>query len=219
MTYHELVAKVQAALAKADASKVENHIAVQVNVTGEAEGAFYMEISGGVLYVAPFDYNDRDALLTADGAEVLNVAQGKITLENAIKEGKIAHEGNWDKTLELSAVIPVKKTRKATAKVVEEVKEKAEEVKAKAEEVKETVEARAEEVKEVAETKAEEVKEKAGAKVEEVKEKAETKVEEVKAKRGRPSSKPAEEKTPAKAKTATKSSKTTKKATANKKKK
>ncbi|HAJ98306.1 MAG TPA: hypothetical protein DCO72_11295 [Ruminococcus sp.] len=216
MTYHELVAKVQAALAKADASKVENHIAVQVNVTGEAEGAFYMEISGGVLYVAPFDYNDRDALLTADGAEVLNVAQGKITLENAIKEGKIAHEGNWDKTLELSAVIPVKKTRKATAKVVEEVKEKAE---AKAEEAKEKVEAKAEEVKEVVEAKAEELKADIKAKAEEVKEVAETKVEEVKAKRGRPSSKTAEEKTPAKAKTATKSSKTTKKATANKKKK
>lgn len=212
MTYHELVAKVQAALAKADASKVENHIAVQVNVTGEAEGAFYMEISGGVLYVAPFDYNDRDALLTADGAEVLNVAQGKITLENAIKDGKIAHEGNWDKTLELSAVIPVKKTRKAAAKV-EEAKEK---VEAKAEEVKA-------EVKEVVEAKAEELKADIKAKAEEVKEVAETKVEEVKAKRGRPSSKPAEEKTPAKAKTATKSSKTanktTKKATANKKKK
>ncbi|MBQ4465507.1 MAG: SCP2 sterol-binding domain-containing protein, partial [Oscillospiraceae bacterium] len=96
MTYHELVKKVQTALAKADASKIQEHIAVQVNVTGEAEGAFYMEISGGVLYVAPFDYNDRDALLTADGADILNVAQGKISLEAAIAEGKVAHEGNYD---------------------------------------------------------------------------------------------------------------------------
>ena len=110
MTYQELVKKVQTALAKADATKVEGHIAIQVNVTGEAEGAFYMEIADSVLYVAPYDYNDRDALLTADGADVLAVAQGKITLEAAIAEGKVAHEGDYDKTLALGAIIPAKKT-------------------------------------------------------------------------------------------------------------
>lgn len=118
MTYHELVKKVQTALAKADASKVEEHIAVQVNVTGEAEGAFYMEISGGVLYVAPYDYNDRDALLTGDGADVLAVAQGKVSLEAAIADGKLTQEGNHEKALLLGSTIPAKKTpgRKPAAK-------------------------------------------------------------------------------------------------------
>ncbi len=122
MTYHELVKKVQTALAKADASKVEEHIAVQVNVTGEAEGAFYMAISGGVLYVEPYDYKDRDALLTADGADVLAVAEGKISLEAAIAEGKVGHEGNYEKTLALGATIPAKKAavKKAVAKKAEE---------------------------------------------------------------------------------------------------
>ena len=121
MTYHELVKKVQTALAKADASKVEEHIAVQVNVTGEAEGAFYMEISGGVLYVAPYDYNDRDALLTGDGADVLAVAQGKVSLEAAIADGKLAHEGDYEKALVLGATIPARKTpgRKPAAKAEE----------------------------------------------------------------------------------------------------
>lgn len=124
MTYHELVKKVQTALAKADASKVEGHIAVQVNVTGEAEGAFYMEIADGVLYVAPYDYNDRDALLTADGADILAVAQGKLSLEAAIAEGKVAHEGDYDKTLTLGATIPVKKA--AAKKTAEKKTEKTE---------------------------------------------------------------------------------------------
>lgn len=129
MTYHELVKKVQTALAKADASKVEGHIAVQVNVTGEAEGAFYMEIADGVLYVAPYDYNDRDALLTADGEDMLAVAQGKVSLEAAIAEGKVAHEGDYVKTLALGATIPakkaaVKKTAAKTAEKPEEVTEK-----------------------------------------------------------------------------------------------
>ncbi len=139
MTYHELVKKVQTALAKADASKVEEHIAVQVNVTGEAEGAFYMEISGGVLYVAPYDYNDRDALLTADGAEVLALAQGKLQMEAAIAEGKVACEGNYDKVMTLAATIPVKKAAARKKAVVAEAA------------VAETVEVAAETVETVAE--------------------------------------------------------------------
>ena len=125
MTYHELVKKVQTALAKADATKVEEHIAIQVNVTGDAEGAFYMEISGGVLYVAAYDYNDRDALLTADGADVLAVAQGKISLQEAISSGKIAHEGDYGKTLMLGDTIPQKKTAAKKAEAAPAVTETA----------------------------------------------------------------------------------------------
>lgn len=142
MTYHELVKKVQTALAKADASKVEEHIAVQVNVTGEAEGAFYMEISGGVLYVAPYDYNDRDALLTADGAEVLALAQGKLQMDAAIAEGKVACEGNYDKVMALAATIPVKKAaaRKKAVKAEAAAVETVEVVAAETAETAETVE-------------------------------------------------------------------------------
>ena len=110
MTYQELVKKVQAAQPKADASKVEDHIAVQVNVTGEAEGAFYMEIAERLLYVEPYDYNDRNALLTADGADVLAMVQGKLSLDAAVAEGKAAVEGDYDKLATLLATFPVKKT-------------------------------------------------------------------------------------------------------------
>jgi len=109
MTYPELVKKVQTALKKADASAVAEHIAAQVNVTGEAEGAFYIEIIDGTIKAEPYDYNDRDFLLTADEAEILAVAQGKKTLESAIVEGAIAHEGDWEKTLTLGSVIPAAK--------------------------------------------------------------------------------------------------------------
>ena len=109
MTYQELVKKVQTALVKADATTVEGHIAVQVNVTGEAAGAFYMEILDRVLYVMPYDYIDRNALLTADGAVVLAVAQGKITLEAAVAEGKAFVDGDYDKLAALVATFPVKK--------------------------------------------------------------------------------------------------------------
>ncbi|MBQ8079382.1 MAG: SCP2 sterol-binding domain-containing protein [Oscillospiraceae bacterium] len=129
MTYQELLKKVQTALAKADASSIDQHIAIQVDVTGEAAGAFYMEINkeDKVLYVEGYDYRDRDALLTADGADVLAVAQGKITLEAAIAEGKVAHEGNYDKTLALGSIIPAKKVaaKKTEAEAAEKPAKKA----------------------------------------------------------------------------------------------
>ena len=116
MTYHELVKKVQTAIAKADASKIEEHIAVQVNVTGEAEGAFYIEIAGGVPYVAPYDYNDRDALLTIAGDDILAVAEGKLDMMKAFEAGKVQIEAGDEgiaKLLMLASVIP---TKKAAAK-------------------------------------------------------------------------------------------------------
>ena len=127
MTYHELVEKVRTALVvKADASKIEEHIAAQVNVTGEAEGAFYIEIKDGTLLVEPYTYDDRDFLLTGDGADVLAVAQGKKTLEAAIVEGTIAHEGNWDKTLVLSNIIPAAKKAAKKSRAAEKPEAKAE---------------------------------------------------------------------------------------------
>ena len=127
MTYHELVKKVQLALAKADASKIEEHIAVQVNVTGEAEGAFYMEVANGSLFVCPYDYNDRDALLTVSGDDILAVAEGKLTLENAYEQGRLlvelSHDDSLSKLLVLGGIIPVKKAVKKKAE--EEVKAEA----------------------------------------------------------------------------------------------
>jgi hypothetical protein len=127
MTYHELVKKVQLALAKADASKIEEHIAVQVNVTGEAEGAFYMEVANGSLFVCPYDYNDRDALLTVSGDDILAVAEGKLTLENAYEQSRLlvelSHDDSLSKLLVLGGIIPVKKAVKKKAE--EEVKAEA----------------------------------------------------------------------------------------------
>ena len=54
-------------VSKADASDISEHLAVQYNVTGEGEGAFYMEVKDGKVEVQPYDYKDRDILVTADG--------------------------------------------------------------------------------------------------------------------------------------------------------
>ena len=44
MKYEELVKTLKDNYEQADASMVKDHIAIQFNVTGEAAGAFYLEI-------------------------------------------------------------------------------------------------------------------------------------------------------------------------------
>ncbi len=119
MTYQELVKKVSKALTAADASGISEHVAVQVNVTGEAEGWFYIEVSGGKLVVEPYTYDDKDASMTASGEDVLALSEGKLAMEQGLSEGRLLVDGNYDKFMMLSAVfaqMPVKKTRKPAAK-------------------------------------------------------------------------------------------------------
>lgn len=123
MTYQDLVKKVSKALTAADASGINEHVAVQVNVTGEAEGWFYIEAAEGKLHVEPYTYDDRDAILTASGEDILALSAGKLALEQGLSEGKLTVEGNYDKFMMLSGIfaqMPVKKARKTTAKKTEE---------------------------------------------------------------------------------------------------
>ncbi|MBO6298583.1 MAG: hypothetical protein J6N53_07020 [Lachnospiraceae bacterium] len=53
MTYEEVVREAQKIVSKVDASDIKDHLAVQYNITGEGEGAFYMEVKGGRIEVQP----------------------------------------------------------------------------------------------------------------------------------------------------------------------
>ena len=53
MTYEELVQSVKDIYANADAGNVKEHVAIQCNIEGEAEGALYIEFSEGNIDVQP----------------------------------------------------------------------------------------------------------------------------------------------------------------------
>ena len=78
MTYEQLVEKVRNATKKAIASKCVGHIAYQFNVVGEAEGAFYLEITDGRINVEPYEYYDRDVLIVTSAAVIMDMAEGKL---------------------------------------------------------------------------------------------------------------------------------------------
>jgi len=104
MTYEELVEKAKAVYADADASKVQEHVAIQFNVTGEGAGAFYLEVADGRLDIQPYEYYDRDVLVTTSAETLLKIAEGSLGLEKAYLTGKIKAEGNLGKALLLKEV-------------------------------------------------------------------------------------------------------------------
>ncbi|MEE1100014.1 MAG: SCP2 sterol-binding domain-containing protein [Agathobacter sp.] len=132
MTYHELVEKVTEAYAKVDAKNVKEHIAVQYNVYGEGEGAFYIEISNGRIEVAPFEYYDRDAIIAIAGEALLDVVTSKTTYEAVEEAGRLVVVGNADKANKLMA-LSIKKAaeKKTAAKKAETKKEPAKKTTAK----------------------------------------------------------------------------------------
>ena len=152
MTYEKIVEKVKKALAKVDASGVKGHLAVQVDVYGEGEGAFYIEISDGKVDVQPYEYFDHDLRIRCTGDEIVAIAEGKkkileeVAAENIEALRNVSRLGDFDlvfmgrqiknksdKKTKMS--VPVEKPEKKAkaAKTVKKTEKPAKEVKAKKE--------------------------------------------------------------------------------------
>lgn len=117
MTYEQIVKSTKKALAKADVSKAGN-VAVQVDIVGEGEGAFYVKVSDGTLAIEPYEYYDHDAKLIISGKDCNDLFSGKLDAVKAYEAGKITVEGNLNSVLQLKDLIPAKAAaaKKTTAK-------------------------------------------------------------------------------------------------------
>lgn len=113
MTYEELVKKAKDLYESADASKIKEHLAIQFNITGEAEGIFYLEISDGKVMIEPYEYYDRDLIVITDANTLIKLADGKLGIEAAYLTGKIKAEGNLGKGLLLKDLEQKKQTKKS----------------------------------------------------------------------------------------------------------
>lgn len=129
MTYEELVQSVKDIYANADAGNVKEHVAIQCNIEGEAEGALYIEFSEGNIDVQPYEYYDRDAILTLSAANLLEIAAGKKDLLEAYHANEVSVWGDLDKVVEMKKVLLPKKEEEKTVEpetVVEKATEKEE---------------------------------------------------------------------------------------------
>lgn len=105
MTYEEIVQKVRERLKDADTSKVDGFLAIQVNITEEGAGAFYVEVKDGKLSVEPYEYHDRQALITMKSKNFIKLMEGKLDPVAAFTLGKLKIDGSIEKVLEFGKLL------------------------------------------------------------------------------------------------------------------
>ncbi len=112
MTYDEIFEQVKEELMKSDVSNIEGHLAVQVDIIGEGEGAFYIELKDGKLSVEPYEYYDRDVKFIVTAKNFLKLINGSLNSVLAYTTGKLKIEGDIGKALEVQKIIEsVKKSK------------------------------------------------------------------------------------------------------------
>ena len=102
MTYEELVDNVKTAMKSARVSKTVGHVAFQFNVEGEAEGAFYVELSEGKIYVEPYEYYDRDIIIVTSADVIMQMLEGTLQPRGAWTNGQLRVYGDAEQL----AVLP-----------------------------------------------------------------------------------------------------------------
>ena len=154
MTYEKIFETTKKTIMKSDVSNIEGHLAVQVDIVGEGEGAFYIELKDKQLFVEPYEYYDHDCKFIISADDFIKMVNGKLDPVLAYTTGKLKVEGSVDKALEFKNIVDsVKKQEKKASKA------KAAEKTAKKPAAKKTATKAAEkkaEEKPVAEKKAEE---------------------------------------------------------------
>ena len=113
MTYEEIVSTAKEILECKDVSSIPGHLAVQIDVTGEGEGAFYIEHKDGALHVEPYEYYDNDCKLIASADTFTKLISGKLDAVLAFTTGKLKVEGSIDKALEFQKLLSAKDKSKA----------------------------------------------------------------------------------------------------------
>ena len=114
MTYEEIVAYTKKKVAAANFKSYKGHLAAQVNITGEGEGAFYIELNDAAVAVEPYEYYDRDCIFIITAEDFLAICEGTLDPVAAFTKGKLKIDGSIDKALEFSKIVEnAKKAKKA----------------------------------------------------------------------------------------------------------
>ena len=106
MTFPEYFQQVKDRFQGADVSQVSDPTRIQINITGQAAGTFYVEIKGGKLAMEPYEYHDRDVELTISDENFWKIVERKLDPVVAFTFGKLKAQGDLGKALELKKLLP-----------------------------------------------------------------------------------------------------------------
>ncbi len=105
MTFQEYFQQVKDRFLGADISGAADPTRIQINITGEAAGTFYVEIKGGKLAIEPYSYNDRDVEITISDKNFWKIVEKKLDPVAAFTFGKLKAQGDLGKALELKKLL------------------------------------------------------------------------------------------------------------------
>ena len=132
MNFIEKFAKIKKKFNKINSSKLNEDIAIQVNmVDDDCGGAFYISNINDIFSVEPYDYHDYTAMITAKAADFEKLIGRKLELEKALADGIIAVDGSIAHVTAIVELFP--KTEKKAPKKTAVKKEKAPKAEKKAE--------------------------------------------------------------------------------------
>lgn len=101
MTYEQVVEAFRERFKNTDVSSVVGTLAFQINIVGQPEGIFYVEIKDGQIHIEPYEYYDRNAILIASAANLIKLINGKLDPVLAFTTGKLKVDGDIGAALEL----------------------------------------------------------------------------------------------------------------------
>ena len=106
MAFIDAYNKIKRTLRTAKADKIVGHLAIQINLTDEdASGIMYLEASDGKLFVEPYDYFERDAMITVNSKDFIEIMTAKLDFDKALEEGVLAIYGDIDRALQIKTLI------------------------------------------------------------------------------------------------------------------
>jgi putative sterol carrier protein len=104
MKFDELLEKVRGLAAKADVSS-SDFLAIQVNITGDEGGTFYVEVKDHKINIEPYEYNDRQCAITMNMDNFNKLLDGKLDPVFAFTTGKLKVAGDVGKAIEFSKIV------------------------------------------------------------------------------------------------------------------
>ncbi len=96
ITVDDVVAKINKRIDKTAAKKIaaEGKAAVDIKLYGAFEAHMYIEIKDGAVTVAPYDYIEKDIEAAVPVDVALAIADGKISVQEAVENGSLYVFGN-----------------------------------------------------------------------------------------------------------------------------
>lgn len=104
MKFEDVLKTAREKAAKADISQVD-FLAVQINVTGEAQGVFYVEVKDGRIRVEPYEYYDRQCRIVISDSDFYLLLAGKLDPGKAYDDGRLQAEGDLGRALQFSELL------------------------------------------------------------------------------------------------------------------